>query len=331
MENEVKKILIKFPREAVEVFNCFPFMVILSEEFPKAELNIIVEENCSYALSFLPFKVRVFERPAKKMSLIETHHYCANTNDIFNIDLFFDLEGSVNSAFMGFNFRAKERVGFEIKWNKYLLTKKFSLPLNFSIEKRSVKLLELFLNKDFSNVKISKNIEAGQSVENIEKLFKEPEPPKFIMILLDSFENVTRQIEIWKMFFDSFQNQKFIIWSAEDEDAISSLFASIDLGHNDLYMQKGKNSKEMIYLFSKVRGVVANNLWSEGLCTFMGLNFISIFDKDQKWPEYKYFRIKPKRYVFEKEQSIKCYNLDEIQEVASVNSVVDQLHFDFKL
>ena len=202
MEMEIKKILVKFPRAELDAVNCLPFLVTLSEEFPKAEINVITEEGCSYILSFLPFKLRSYERPATKLSLIETHHYCANLHDVFNIDLFFDLENSLNSAFLGFNFRSKERVGYEVKWNKYLLTKRFPDQPMMPIEKKSMKLLELYLNKNLSDVRIAKSKETGQQIESIEKLFKEPEPPKFIMVMLDNFASVSKQIDIWKSFFD---------------------------------------------------------------------------------------------------------------------------------
>jgi ADP-heptose:LPS heptosyltransferase len=331
MDMEVRKILVKFPREKNDVVRCLPFIVTLSEEFPKAELNAIVEEGCSLVLSFLPFKVRVFERPANKLSLIETHHYCANMHDIFNIDLYLDLEGSLNSAFMGFNFRAKERVGYEIKWNKYLLTKKFPNPENLPIGKKSMKLLELYLNKDLKDVRISKMRETGKSIESIEKLFQEPEPPKFIMIMLDNFPNVSSQITNWKKFFDSFHGQKFVIWSMEDEDIISDLFASIDLGHNDLFMQRGADIKEMIYLFTKMRGVIVNNLWAEGLCNYIGVDSISFFDKKDNWPFYDYFKYRPQRVLFSPDGTIKYFVLDEVREWSDMNQVVDQLHLNFKL
>lgn len=331
MDMEIRKILVKFPRSKEDVVQCLPFIVTLSEEFPKAEINIIVEENCSLILSFLPFKVKLFERPANKLSLIETHHYCANLHDIFNIDLFLDLESSLNSAFLGFNFRAKERVGYEVKWNKYLLTKKFPEPANLSVEKKAMRLLELYLNKDLKDVRIAKNRETGQAISNIEKLFQEPEPPKFIMIMLDNFTNVSKQIDTWKMFFDSFQKQKFVIWSQEDEDVISDLFASIDLGHNDLFMQRGANIKEMIYLFTKVKGVIVNNIWAEGLCNYVGVDALSFFDNKEKWPNYEYFRYRPQRVQFTHEAPIKYYVMDEVREMYEMNQVVDQIHLNFKL
>ncbi len=329
---EVKKILVKFPRELSDVIQCFPFIITLSEEFPKAEINIIVEEGCSAILNYLPFKVRSFERPANKLSLIETHHYCANMNDIFNIDLFIDLESTLNSAFLGFNFRARERVGYEVKWNKYLLTKKFPMPTeNLSVEKKSMRLLELYLNKDLRDVRISKSRETGKAIETIEKLFQEPEQPKFIMIMLDNFPNVSKQIDLWKKFFDSFQKQKFVIWSQEDEGVISDLFASIDLGHNDLFMHRSYEAKEMIYLFSKMKGVIVNNLWAEGLCNYIGVDSISFFDKRDKWPAYEYFRYRPQRMLFVQDAPIKYYVMDDVREFSEMNQVVDQLHMNFKL
>lgn len=331
MDMEIKKLLVKFPRAKEDVMQCLPFIVTLSEEFPKAEINIIVEEGCSLILNFLPFKVKVFERPVTKLSLIETHHYCANMHDIFNVDLFLDLEGSLNSAFMGFNFRAKERVGYEIKWNKYLLTKKFPGPTNLSIEKKAMRLLELYLGKDLKDVRIAKNRETGQAISNIEKLFQEPEPPKFIMIMLDNFANVSKQIDNWKYFFDCFQKQKFVIWSQEDEDVISDLFASIDLGHNDLFMQRGANIKEMIYLFTKVKGVIVNNTWAEGLCNYVAVDAMSFFDKKEKWPSYDYFKYRPQRILFTHEAPMKYYVMDEVREMYEMNQVVDQIHLNFKL
>lgn len=331
MGNDVKKILVKFPRDINSIIECLPFIVTVSEEFPKAELNIIVEENCSNLLAFLPFKVRVFERPKTKLSMIETHHFCANLHDIFNIDLFLDLENTINSAFLGFNFRATERVGFEIKWNKYFLTKKMPMPLNSSMEQKSMKLLEFYLGKSLKEIRISKYKENGNVVENIEQLFKAPEPPKFIMILVDNFLNVSKEVELWKKFFDSFHNQKFIIWSMEDEEIISDLFSSIDLGHNELYIQKGYNIKEMLYLFSKVKGVITNNIACEALVNYMGLDYLAFFNHKKNWPKYEYFRYRPQRMHFKEDGSIDYYFYEEMRTLHEMNQVVDQIHMNFKL
>jgi ADP-heptose:LPS heptosyltransferase len=328
----IKKILVKCPILPEEAYTTFPFLIALSEEFPKAEISLICEENCSFAYSFLPFKIFSYERPKEKLSLAKTHQFCVNLNDVFNIDLFFDLENTLNSSFMGFNFRAKERVGYVVGWNKYFLTKKFINPGNVSIEKKCMKLLELYTEKTFAEIKISRFRGEGHKVEKIEKLFEEPEPPSFILVMLDNFKNVSIQIRMWTRFFDSFQNQKFIIWAQTDEDLISELFRSIDLGENNLYMHKGSISKELVYLFNKVKGVVTNNVWSEGLCNYFGINAVTLLNNQNNiLPEYYYFKFKPQRFIIPEEGPIKFYHLEESRELNEMNQVVDHIYLSFKL
>ncbi|MGZ3789813.1 MAG: glycosyltransferase family 9 protein [Bacteriovorax sp.] len=329
---DIKKILVKCPPALDDVFNTFPFLLSLSEEFPKAEINLICEEGTSTAFHFLPFKIRAFERPKEKVNLIQTHHFCANLNDVFNIDLFFDLENTFVSSFLGFNFRAKERVGYGVGWNKYFLTKNFAPDASVSSEKKYLRLLELYTEKKFQDLRISRVRTEGQQVEKIEQLFQEPEPPKFVLVMLDNFQNVTKQMDKWTKFFDSFENQKFIIWSFDDEDLISELFLKVDLGKNNLYMHRGKNIKEMIYLLGKVQGVVTNNIWSEGLCTYFGVNSVSfLINPPALLPSYQYFYFKPQRFFFDDSGAIKLSYQGEEREMQEMNQVVDQIHFQFGL
>ncbi len=328
----IKKVLVKCPPNFDDAFNTFPFLFALSEEFPKAEINLLCEQGSSNAFNFLPFKFRAFERPKERLSLVQTHKFCANLNDIFNIDLFFDLENTINSSFMGYNFRARERVGYGVGWNKYFLTKNFVAEPSLSIEKKCVKLLELYVGKSIENLKVSRVRTEGQQIEKIEKLFEEPVPPKFILIMLDNFQNVSKQIEIWKSFFDSFQNQKFIITSLQDEDLISELFAQVDLGHNNLYMHKGATTKEMVYLLNKVFGVVSNNIWAEGLCNYFGVNALTFFtEKKTSLPDYKYFFFKPQRCFFGEVGKIEFAHGQEQRDYQEMNQIVDHIHFYFKL
>jgi ADP-heptose:LPS heptosyltransferase len=334
---EIRKVLIKCPPLITDAFSTFPFLIALSEEFPKAEIFLVCEKGCSFAYQFLPFKLRAFERPIDKMSLVQTHHFCANLNDIFNIDLFFDLENSFNSSFMGFNFRARERVGYGVGWNKYFLTKNF-MPLEngaLDLESKCLNLLELYTGKKLSELKISRSKISGQKIEKIDQLFQEPEPPKFILIMLDNFQNVSKQIAMWTKFFDSFQNTKFIIWSQDDEDLISELFFKVDLGANSLYMHRGDNSKELIYLLNQVVGVIANNVWSEGLCTYFGVNSVTLYNGNNNEITnkilYQHFTFKPQRFFIPESGPILYSYLDEKKELNEMNEIVDHIHFQFKL
>lgn len=331
-EPSINKILVKCPPIYRDVFSAFPFLMALRESFPKAEVNLLCEESSSAAFKFLPYRVRCFERPKEKMSLIQTHHFCANLNDVFNIDLFFDLENSFNSSFIGFNLCSKERIGFGIGWNKYFYTQKISQISNVSLEEKYVGLLEFYTKNSFPDLQISSGRNEIKKVDKIEQLFKEPIPPKFIMIMLDCFKNVSNDIKTWTQFFDNFHGQKFIIWSLQDHKIISELFASIDLGHNNLYMHQGVDTEELLYLFDRVVGVVTNNVWSEGLITYFGVNSFSFLNSSvPSLPIYKKFKFKPRRFIFFDNGVIKYKYRDEEKDYSEMNQIVDHIHFQFKL
>jgi ADP-heptose:LPS heptosyltransferase len=262
---------------------------------------------------------------------MQTHHFVANLNDVFNIDIFFDLENSFNSAFMGFNFRAPVRVGFDCGWNKHFLTTRFPDEQTLNLEKKSIKLLELFTKKSFSDLKIfSENVDL-QMVEKVEKLFQEPEQPKIVMIMLYDLPTTIKDIEVWKSFFDVFTNQKFVIWSLEDQDAISNIFSKIDVNGNQLTMHNGCFVNEMTYIFSKVLGVVTNNTIGESICSYYGVDSVSLMDETVSSSSYVYYRFKPKRIRYKKEPPWVFTHESEDREFESLNAVVDYLHITFKL
>jgi ADP-heptose:LPS heptosyltransferase len=325
------KILVKVPPKKEELFQTFPFLITLHDEFPGSEIYIICEEDCSALFPFLPFRARVFERPKNKLDLIQTHHFVVNLQEVFNIDIFFDLENSFNSAFMGFNFRAPIRVGFDIGWSRHLLTHKYPDEEKISVENKSMRLLENYTKKKFNETKIFNESVDLQTVEKVEKLFKEPEQVKIVMVMLDNLETTIKEIELWKAFFEKFTNQKFVIWSLDDQDAISDIFSTIDLGRNQLLMHTGCFAKEMTYLFSKVSGVVTNNVFGESLCSYYGVDAISLMEDSLPTSSYTYYRYRPRRIRYKKENPNIFYHEAEDREFESLNAVVDYLHFIFKL
>lgn len=333
---DIKKILIKFPKGFNNAIGGLPFLVAVSEEFPKAELNIILEESDHLEFKFLPFKVNVFVRPAHQQSLHETHKFCVNLHEVFNIDLFFDLENTFNSAFMGFNFRAKERIGYIQSWNKLFLTKKFEKPQgNIPFEILSIKLLEKYLNKSFDTLRISKELkDIGSSSKEIEQLFIAPESSPVVLVMLDNFLNFSKQVEIWKQFFDSFKGQKFVIWSREDEGGISDLMSTIDLGHNNLYLKRGHDLEGMSYLLRKVKGVITQNFWNEGLCNYLGVNCIHFLhepDLAQIAPSFYYFKHKSVRVTYRSSEDKNLAFIIDDQTPRTMNEVVDFIHLNWNL
>lgn len=329
--NDVHKVLVKFPREKNELFQCFPFIIALSELLPKAEINIVVEEGHLPLFSFLPFKVRAFQRSKYKTNLPGTHQFCANLNDIFNVDVFFDLEGSFNSAFMGFNFRARERVGYAEGWNKYLLNRTYTPMPALDVEARAIHLLEKFTNQNLNDLRVFIRKDSSRPDEKLESLFSAPEAPKFLLVMLNDFHSVVKEIEIWKQFFNCFENQNFIIYADSNQHAISEILHKMDT-KNKLYMHYGDDYLVLKYLLSKVSGVVTNNLWAEGLSLYYGVETISILEKNLTLPKYQYFRYKANRVLHDTKAIGTFINQDgQEKNLDDINHLVDEAHFLFKL
>jgi len=327
---EVNKILMKLPKLNELVFEVFPMLHILSEEYPKAEINLLIEKGDELAFNFLPFKVNVYLMPKEKMSFFEAHRFVANLHEVFNIDVYLDLESNFITSFIGFNFRAKIRMGLDNGWNKNFLTKFFPNTKQ-SLEQLSMMFLESLTQKSFSEFRLHEEIINPQIFEKVKKLFDEPVPPKFILIMLYDFKSVEKEIAEWKAFFDSFQNQKFIIWTRNDEDVISEIFAKIDLGANELYMHRGALKKEMLFLFSKIVGVVTTDLWALRLGEYFGLDTLFWNLNQIQYKKLTYFKNRSAEIKKRDDGSFELMDQKEEKIFQSINQVADQVYFQFKL
>ncbi len=327
---EVNKVLIKIPKLNERVFEIFTMLHLLSEEYPKAEFNLLLEKGDELAFYFLPFKVNMYPMPKEKMSFLEAHRFVANLHEVFNIDLYFDLESNFISSFIGFNFRAKVRIGLDNGWNKNFLTK--VLPnQKLSIEQLSLKYLDTVTNKDFSEFRLSEEIVNPQTFEKVKKLFDEPVPPKFVLIMLSNFAAIEKEINYWKAFFDSCQNQKFIIWAKEDEEIISEIFAKIDLGNNELFMHRGALKKEMLFIFSKVVGVFTSDIWSLRLCEYFGLDSIYWNLNSTQYKKLNTFKNRSLEIKKREDETFELMDQKEEKLFHTINQVADQVYFQFKL
>lgn len=323
----LKKILIKLPIE-FEPFSLFAFFIDLSERFPKADIAVIGQKGQTWIYRFLPVRVEMFELPEGKMSLLEIHQYCVNNHNLFNIDLYLDLESSLNSSFLGFNFRSRKRYGFKTGMNKFFYHK--TLENNGGdAEKKAYQLLELFVNEEVVNERLLYHYLKPIEESNVIPLFKKDTQIPFILILLKDFETVKNNINFWKEFFDSFEKQRFVIWSEEDENVISDLFLSIDLGKNELLMHKGKDVSEMQYIFKKAAGILATTPQMEGLCSYYCLDAVSLVFGEHEQFDYRRYESKPNIIIYHSEDEIEI--LQEENTLSEINELVDYLHRYFKL
>jgi hypothetical protein len=207
MKTEIAKILIYVPKDLTELTAAIPFFHVLHESYPDAQLQAIATKYSQKFLKSFSFKIETFVYDDKEMGLPGIHKYAVNNHEIFNIDLFLDLEGTLKSSFLGFSFKSKSRVGFEKGVNKFLLTHRV-LPIDsYRPDRKYLGLLENFMECSFSGRKVigleRVELENEKNADELEK-----SPPYFLIHANDLLE----QKEFWNDFFRFFDDQYFVVW-----------------------------------------------------------------------------------------------------------------------
>ena len=146
-ESNKKRILIRAPEDEHKSVLLFPFLIYLKKEYEDSDIFIIKPDSYRNTFEFLPFRVQVFDLPKEKDTFIGIRNFSLNTNDIFNVDIFIDLEGNLKSSFTGIVFRAKERIGIQTGANKLLQNKKINLVESQSLDRIYHNVLESLLDK----------------------------------------------------------------------------------------------------------------------------------------------------------------------------------------
>ncbi len=317
----MKKILVRAPDDQESVILTFPFMHALREEFPNDQIHVIGSEEVWELYRFLPFELFLYPFPLRKNTLPGIHHYAYNLHDVFNIDIYFDLIDDFKSAFMGFAFRAKERMGSDEGLKKYLLTKRLAPKFYSSCDKRAMDLLKTHTGKDYSEFKVF-----GSEIA----LLKGAINP-YILILIDDLKNDENKRKLLHLFLDSFERQKVIFWNYENDDyleaeARQSFFSSLvdhNPGNNDYEFLKSSNYKHLTQLLLASKGTFCDQSWKAQLGAYLGID--TFYWGDKVLSPSPYFKFSPSTMIM-KNDKVGMLSLEEAKQFESIDSLVDYLH-----
>ena len=291
MKVDISKILIFVPKNLTELTASIPFFHVLHENFPEAQIQAIVTKETEKFVQSFTFEIESFVYDDTEMNLPGIHKYAVNKVDIFNIDLFFDLEGTLKSSFLGFSFRSKSRVGFEKGMNKFLLTHRVGLIDSYRPDRKYLGLLENYLEVSLSDKKVigSEKVKKGRE-DNAEELINLP--PYFLIHSADILEHR----EFWYDFFRFFDGQHFVIWFEpflgeekllETESFLKTLESEnkyeLRTGTDDFFMKLLLHSK--IYLTDHL-------VWT-CFANYFGLNTYCLVSKATDIPFMEHFAKTP--------------------------------------
>ncbi|MBK26673.1 MAG: hypothetical protein CME70_21915 [Halobacteriovorax sp.] len=321
---ELIKILIRAPSELEHVSKIFPLLLQLKVEYPESQIHILISEDSEAFYKALPFDVFTYVLNESELSLPGIHKFAVNQNEIFNIDLYLDLENSFKSAFVGFSFKAKNRIGYIKGINKFLLTHKVEPFESYRPDKVYLKLLESYLKKDLSELKIegskSRELLSSKKTEELLKL-----PPYFLI----KVTNLLNKKEFWNDFFRFFEEQYFVIWfdPSEGEEKYNELkdyFKSLE--QKNIYLVKtGKEESFLKHLVHSVGFLTTDKNWSY-LGSFLGVCTYTFVKRASDLSFMEHFKDAPVLIEMDNEIPVKWISQEKNEPIETVDRLVNILH-----
>ncbi len=322
--SELTKVLIRTPSKLEHVAKVFPFLQQLKVCYPESQFHLLVSENSEIFFKALPFEVDIYVFDEAEMSLPAIHKFAVNQNDIFNIDLYFDLENTFKSAFVGFSFKAKDRVGYDNGLNKLLLTHKVEAFESFRPDKVYLKLLESFSEKNYSDLKIDGEVSKDRlSSKKAEELINLP--PYFLIRVGD----LLKKKEFWDDFFRFFEGQYFVIWfdsknGEEKYNELQGYFKSLEQ-KNKYLVKAGPEENFLRLLVHSIGFFTEDKNWSY-LGSYLDVNTYSFVKKASDLAFMEHFKGAPVLIEMNQEIPVKWISEEKSEPIETVDRLVNILH-----
>lgn len=288
------KAVVRLPDVREKIITSFSFLHILHDYLNsqtdyensaiRPELHVILKKEYFELLRLLPFDVFPYDFDSALLkNPMQVHRYCYNLKPVFNIDVFFDLEHSWNSAWMGLCFSAKERVGVKSFWRSPLLTKKIERE-EYLLKPTKEQYLKVFSTYaplyNFSNSKIMGR-DVSPSIDSWQ------ESPYLVLNPGEDLLNPCK-MEQWKEFINCFEEQRFVFIGEEQ-------YAShVDLLIGELKKKKNQKNSfinlckqlspfEVGRVLSFAKGLISSNCWQTHVAAYLGgLVFLLLKDTDKE-------------------------------------------------
>jgi len=318
----IKKILVKAPSSQEDVVLSFPLLKDLRREFPSAQLNIILERSGRDVINFFDQELILYEIPEDVKGLFDVHKFVYNQKDIFNIDLFIDLENSLRSAFLGYNFRSKYRVGVANGLNKWLLTHRMEHSNTF-FDSTGLSLLGKFLAKGQSMELFSGNAEALAPLQDT--LNGEAAKP-YLAIVLDRPEMIFEQASLLNNLIKSFDDYEFHIltmFSHSENSKELNLWYQRLPKQNNYFFGEIKDRAQFLAQVIHSKGLITDQTWVGLLSTYYGVDAF-VLDAKPMFPGN--FRLFPHFITKNDGETLQLTSRDGNSPFSDITAFSDYLH-----
>lgn len=326
-EDEAKKIsiVVKLPFDLQERLLTFPFLHILNEHYPTAELHFITPKKDIEILNLLPFKAYYHEYDEDDFNTVfDAHRYAVNAK-ITTVDIFFCLTNSFVDASLGMAFKAKERVGFADNWKTLVLNKKILRPVGHHICEDYFALWKLHLGGEIDTKKIK------VMSRDLPAVIADWDTLSYIAINLSPIKGAAISPE-WIEFVSQFENKRFVFFASEEQDKVQLLMEPFlaKLPKNNFYEPfLLKNWIDIAKMMAFARGVVTYNGPAATVAAYSGSKTLVLNDREdpQRYGPFYFLA----DFVLLTPESQKAEGVMQPPQAFNVNQVVDRACHFFKL
>lgn len=163
------RVLVRAPNWLGDLIISLGFFNKLFQLYPDSEVHVIIKEELSEFVSFIP-KVSYVYRYSKKRyrGLLGVYRFAKKVSKKGLYDIFFCLPDSFSSAFMGFYTRSKIRVGYRKEFRSIFLTHSYDKPLGLHRAEEYAFLLHEFLPDVLEDLDVKINISNHNNLNKIE-------------------------------------------------------------------------------------------------------------------------------------------------------------------
>lgn len=273
-EDTVKVIAIKLPFDLQERLLSFPFLHLIREKYPKANIHFITPKKQIEVLNLLPFTAYYHEFDEDEINSIFDVHRYTSTAKIYNVDLFISLTNSFADACLGLGLRAKMRVGFSDNWKTLVLTHKTPRPQGHHITEDYFSLYKCIVGN------IEPKIRAMS--REVKPIVADWDSLPYIAINLSPIRRAAIEDEMAEL-INYFENQRIVLFSSDDQDQVQHLIEPFmaRLNKKNLYVNfVYKSWIDLAKMLAFSKGVITFNGPIATFAAYMGTRTFVLYDSE---------------------------------------------------
>lgn len=271
---ERQTIVVKLPAPLQERLLAFPFLHLLREAFPEADLHFISPQHKIEMLYTLPFQGYWHPYDDDGVGNVFEAHRFATTLKISKVDIYISLGKSVPELALGTFLSAKKRVGFAEGWKAWFTTVPVKCPTGHH---KSEEFFALF--QTMSNIKIPDKLRVMG--RELPKFFKDTEE-SLPYLAVDLYPFAPGKLDqFWFEYFSLFEGKRFALFFSADEakgGLLAESFVERLPKQNKYELFLNGNWIELGKMLANARGLVARSGASVSYATYLGTSALAIYE-----------------------------------------------------